>query len=256
MWTLLSVLLLSGVIYGGAALSDPGKLDLPAERVGLGDDEYRSARAALAEGDFENAEALALKAIEADPDHTAAKSLLAQVRRDRPAANKAPASNSGAPDADTGDPEDKTPPEDPEKPNVDDGYTQPLDSLGALLPREIDGYVRGSVEDGKTSAILSLRPAAAQPVSSAVLSVIDQGSVDAARAYVATVNKEAYTGNAAAVTIGQMAGRFGTDDLGHATAVFSRGRFVFETVVTTGADPASVKTTVLQLASRFPSASL
>jgi hypothetical protein len=87
-----------------------------------------------------------------------------------------------------------------------------------------------------------------------VLSVLDRGTEAAARAYVDQMDRS-YPANAEAVTIGTRPGRFGTDGSHLASAVFSRGRYVFEAVATASRpDPSKVRDITIAAASVFPAA--
>jgi len=74
-------------------------------------------------------------------------------------------------------------------------------------------------------------------VSHALFAVHDLKSTAAANKYLTKVSKPVYPKNAAKVDVGGYPGYFGTDGTTKATIVYVRGRYVFETIITTVSQP-------------------
>ena len=135
-----------------------------------------------------------------------------------------------------------------------DAFTRPIADLTSLLPIAVAGYTVGNVETSTASAIVPLEPTNAGPlgkVTIVVLTVFDKKSDAAARTYVDQFQR-AYSKDLSTITVGTLAGRFGTDGSHLAAIVFSRGRYAFEIVATaTRGAPIDLKPIVLQAAQAF-----
>ncbi len=142
-------------------------------------------------------------------------------------------------------------------PLTGDSYVTGVADLATLLPTEVSGYTVSGVEKSKAGAIVSLQPTYQGPygkVTLVVMSVLDQGTEAAARAYVEGLPR-AYSANGEAVSVGAFAGRFGTDGSRLAAVAFSRGRYAFEVVATASRpDPKQVRDITLGAAAAFPAA--
>jgi hypothetical protein len=135
-----------------------------------------------------------------------------------------------------------------------DAWDQPVTSLAVLLPKKVAGYNVGLVETTKLSAIVPLEPTTGGPEGKAtivVLTVFDKKTAAGAQSYVDKFQK-AYPKDLSVVEIGTMIGRFGTDGSHLAAAVFSRGRYAFEIVLTvTRGAPRNLESVVVQAAEAF-----
>ncbi|MBS3974080.1 MAG: hypothetical protein KGZ89_04355 [Actinobacteria bacterium] len=134
-------------------------------------------------------------------------------------------------------------------------WEAPVDDISALLPEKVDGLSRGSVTKDEFNAVVPFDPVAGGPYAGArrvLMSVRYADSVEVARSYRDQVSKVVYPKNSAAVTVQGINGYFGTDGRSLATVSFTRGRFVFEVVVTAIGDPAALKDAALRIASTFP----
>lgn len=253
-WTVATVLVLAFVIYGVAAVSAPkkddratsGTLTAKAEANKL----FGEALASEKRGDMERAETLAKSVLALDADNDDAKQLLDRVKNSGGGDKK---SDSKKDDSSDGKKDDSA-----DSPDVDKGYTEPIEPLTSLLPKTVKGYRLGAVDDAGQSVILPLQPnGAADGISSGVMTVIDSGSTKEARSYVSGLDRAGYTLDRKDVKVGDMTAKYGRDSFGHASVVYSRGRYTFE-VVATLVDPekAGIDGAVASIAVAFPSAKL
>jgi hypothetical protein len=141
------------------------------------------------------------------------------------------------------------------KPPAADAYTKAAADVGVFLPASMPGYDMSLVETSAASAIVSAQPsiggASQGKVQIIVLTVLDKDTPEGAVAWL-TRFPEGYPKNAADVTVGSLAGRFGTDGLHLAAVAFVRGRYAFE-VVTTAAKgkPIDLKALTVEAAATF-----
>ncbi len=269
---LASVALLALVILVSSALSEPKPASSPmsvsATSSVPGEDAQdasasaryeEAAERALASGDTTEAVRLLELAVTANPENESASRLLTELRvttvgGGQVASAATPGPSGGAPAQEPGGKTDGVTPG-----GAPDSYDKPVEDVTSLLPSNVWGYTRASLERGETESILALRPAsggsAAGRVALAVLTAYDRGSPDAARSFVDGI-KKAFPEDGASVTIGGFPGKFGTDGARLASATFSRGRFAFEVVLTAemGVDPVVLKGAAVEAASAFPAA--
>jgi len=255
------VLLAAAIIFGAWAFAEwgPGQRedDDPGIVLTL-DDEYERARRAAESGDTDEAIEILERILAEDPGHERASALLRQLRQDQ-AANDAGAGGQTGSDDGAGPGDDPGEPSQPQgqepdqpRPVADSVLLAPVNDLSALLPQVIAGWERGSPVASDTNATVSFSPVNQSALARALFSVNDMGSVDAARAFIEDTSKVAYATDAATVRIGREQGYFGTDGSRLATAVFSRGRYVFEVVVTVSeGTPSAAREATVSLAGEF-----
>ncbi|MBW6468551.1 MAG: tetratricopeptide repeat protein [Coriobacteriia bacterium] len=269
----LVVVLAAAIIFGAWAFAESGRDGEPdgTDVVLSLDDEYERARQVAEDGDIDEAIEILERVLAEDPDHQRAAALLRQLRRDQAASGgngeaqsgddgdlETGSSDSGSEDSSQpGDEPAEPDGQDPEqsRPIADSVLLAPVGDLASLLPQVISGWERGSplVEDA--DATVSFSPANAGAVSRALYSVHDRGSVEGARAFIEDTSKMAYASDGADVRIGREPGYFGTDGARLATAVFARGRFTFEVVVTVpDGSPASARDATVGLGAEFEAA--
>ncbi len=135
-------------------------------------------------------------------------------------------------------------------------WNTPLADVAVLLPTSVEGLSIGSITQDEITAVVPFDPVGGGPYSASMrrilLSVRDAGSAEVAATYRAQVSQVVYSKNASDVTVHGARGYFGTDGQRLATVSFTRGRFVFEVVVTAVGDPAGVKDAAVRIASAFP----
>jgi len=86
-----------------------------------------------------------------------------------------------------------------------------------------------------------------------VMVVNDMGSVKAADDFIVNTSKKVYSKDGQAVTVDGAEGYFGTDGAALASVSFTRGRFVFEVLVTTsGQAPKNLKDIAMNAAAAYP----
>lgn len=247
--TVAGVLVLAAVIFAVSALSSPdadsGSISVrpPSEQSA---DMYSQALDKLKSGDETAAVTLLRQALTLDPDNQQAQNEL-----DRIVKNRATADDSDD-DDDPADPD----PDDPVDPDDDDEFDQEVADLSVLLPDAVEGYEVGMVVVQGPDAQVPADPTDEGPstvVRRALFSVHDRGTAADAQAFVNNVTKTAFTENGAQVTVNGVDAYFGTDGERFATVSYSRGRYVFEVIVTAedGA-PGALVDVVIEAASAFP----
>lgn len=244
----LAVFALAAVILGVGALTAPKRPDAslpPVEQQPSQTKLYDDAVAALASGDTTRATTLLRKAAEAGSE-PARKKLEQLSQADQQgtqsisltsAAGQQPSRPSGGTD-------------------IDAGYTGARELL-ALLPTTVKGLNGANAEVTGTGALRPFEAARGSAydgrVSRVVLTVLDEGTISKAQAYVDGLPK-AYPKQVKSVTVGVVPrGKSGNDGQKSASVVFKRGRYVFEVVITTttgtGAD---IQPLALEIAKAFP----
>ncbi|MDF1542768.1 MAG: hypothetical protein RQ731_07860 [Anaerosomatales bacterium] len=261
------VVLAAAIIFGAWAFAQSGRDEAPddgATVVLALDDDYERARQAAESGDTDKAVEILERILAEDPEHERAAALLRQLRADQVAAADSAGTQSGgsgdsATDADGSSSQDPAQPDAPDsaqpRPIDDAALLAPVTDLALLLPQVITGWERGSPLVEGSDATVSFSPTSAGTVSRALYSVHDRGSVEGALAFIENTSKVAFSSNGADVRIGQENGYFGSDERRLATAVFARGRFAFEVVVTVpDGNPASARDAAIALAGEFEAA--
>lgn len=141
-----------------------------------------------------------------------------------------------------------------------DAWTKPVKNLATLLPTAVAGWTAGSVVVEGSDALVTFEPvqdtADAGSSVRVTFNVHDRGTPAKATAFVSSVDKKVYPGDGSSLKIGTSNGYFGTDGARLAVAAFARGRYAFEVVVYSqqGIKPATLRSTVLKLASSLPAA--
>jgi len=148
----------------------------------------------------------------------------------------------------------------PAMPPSDEGYLDTIKDLGTLLPVEIEDWTAGRLVVVAPDAQITFEPDASSPddarVVRAVLSVYDASTPNGAKEFISKVSTVPYSKDKAELSVGVVRPYFGTDGNRLAAAVFSRGRFVFETLIIAvpGVDPKTLKQTAEALVSEYPAA--
>ena len=246
-----TVLVLAGVILGISALSSPTRSADSVVEFSTGDEStslYEQALKALASNDETAAVILLQKAIALDSTNTAARDELTKIV----GARASEQSKSGNDSEDVG----ATDPPDGPVGNPDEGFTEAVEDLGTLLPASLEGYEFGMVTEFGSDANVSADPTDSGPVdviTRVLFSVHDLQDPDTAKSFITSVTKVAFPENSAEVTVNGVPAYFGTDGARFATVAFSRGRFVFEVIVTTDSGaPGTLLDLSIVVASAFP----
>ena len=244
------VLLLAGVIFGVSALSSPDDSQDPPAITPLeqSDSLYERGMELLRSGDATAAARLFEQALVLNPTDEDAREQLRRIRG-------VPEGESDSP----GDGEVDAPPaggQEPETFDPDAGFDTAVEFLGDLLPSGVEGYEMGSPLVDAQTASVPADPTQNGPVASvnrALFTVHDKGSISEARAFVTAVSKAAYDQDAADVEVNGVAAYYGTDGTKFATVTYSRGRYVFEVILTSATgDPAPLLDLAVAAASAFP----
>ncbi len=236
---------LAGVILGLSAVSRPrsdggnGTAPTQVTREPEGERLFADAQAALASGDTTKATELLRRVLEIDPDNTQAKEALDQLR-----VVKEPGGSNGG---DT----TRTPP-----PSTDPDFNKAVSDLKKLLPADVPGYAMGTPVADKVLANVPLDPASADTigrVSRVLLTVVDRGSAKAASQYVKNTTGVAFSKDSQTLKVDGASAYFGTDGVRLAAVAYSRGRYVFEVVVTSrGEPPRRLRDLSVVVATAFP----
>ena len=135
----------------------------------------------------------------------------------------------------------------------DTGYAAALADMSTLLPKGLSGYVLDPPVKTKADASRSGSPKRATDVASNILwSVHDVKTVSAAHSFVTKTSSMLYGSDKASVTVHGITAYFGTDGTRFATVVYTRGRYVFEVLVTANAvAPSKLQTLAVTAAGAF-----
>lgn len=233
------LLLLAGVVFGGTALrrNDAGSGGRDSA-VYLAE----QASAALASNDDTAALAFANRALAVDPANAEALRVADEVARRRAASPEPPPSDTtggAAPDA----PAD----------SGDEAFSQKIPNLVGLLPTGFAGYSLGAPSGLGDEAVVSATPKSGDvKVTTIVWSVHDAGSAKEADRFIERTSTTLYGSDRQRVTIDGASAYVGTDGMRYASAVYVRGRYVFE-VLLSGTDgaPAGYRSTAVEAAKAF-----
>lgn len=238
-----TVVVLAVVIFALSALSDPVKksgpqvarLDLEKKSGKL----YEEALDALSSGETTRASDLLQEAVAIDSSNNAAKKKLAEVQSDE--------ESSTTPDQNEGSGTDTS---------SQDQFLKPVANMGRLLPSTVKGHTMGYVDVTKSDATRTGTPTSSRsPLSRVVWAVHDRKDAKGAAAFVARTSKRAFPKNGSSVTVDGVGGYFGSDGAQFATVVYTRGRYVFELIITAPAgDAASYRQSAVEAAVAFPDA--
>jgi hypothetical protein len=237
---LVTVVILGLVIFGLWAFTAPkNQTTTPSIQLSpsqLSDRAYQDGLAALSKDETGTALAYFQKALDLDPKNTAAQKALADAKK--------PSATGGS-----GGSNSSSSPSNPVAPAS--AWTKTL-KLKSLLPTSFPDYIMGNVETGsKTSADISA--SAAKPtarVTPIVWTVLDEGSTSKASGFLKSTSKRVYSKDAAQVKVNDVTAYFGTrSPIG--CVAFTRGRYVFEVLITSTAVAAD-KNVAVQAAAAFP----
>lgn len=242
-WTACGVVALAGVIFAVSALSSPRDSVPSLPKVTAAEQsrkDYTDALAALDSSETTAARQLLEKAVSEDPNNSAAKNKLDELRNE-PLPNQPKSKNDTSPAP---------------APSGTGPFDKPVSDMGVLLPKSAPGFVLGSKLVSKGEAQLPLDPddrTLAARVSVVLVAVHDRGSSKAAQDYVTLHRDKLYPNAKSSPDVNGVAAKSGCDNGRLAAVLFSRGRYVFEVVVTsTGRDASKVLDVALQVAKTFP----
>lgn len=239
-----AVVLAVGIAIVFGARGSGGETEVPGPVVTEFDARSfaESATATLASGDTTRAVLLANQALELDPTNKAAKDVLAKVQ--------AAAASDGSSEGDGNSTPSKQPtaPADPNK-----GFTDAVADFDALLPVTFEGFDLGSKVVLKPDATVAATPrSGSSGVTRIIWSVHETAGSTEAKKFIARTSKVLYGTDGKAVKIDGVDGYSGTDGTRSATAVYVRGRYVFEVIVTySGASADDARATAVRAAEAF-----
>lgn len=246
------VLALVAVIFIFSALGSPGDISGPsdaatpqleAQQLAL------DAGQALSSGDTTLAATLAQKALSLDPGNQSAAAVLeqAQSRSDDGSSDADDGGDSGT-EGSTQEPGDPA-----AEPEVDDSaFEADIDDLGALLPATFPEFSLGDVSVVDLDAQVSgTAVKLSNPARQITWAVHGFANPSAAKAFIDDTSKQFYGSGGESVKIDGASGYFGTDGTRYATAVYVRGKYVFEVLVSGDVDPAGHKTVAVAAAKAF-----
>ncbi len=262
-----TVVVLAGVIFVGSALSDPGNsTQAPSvSSTNAATAAYEQGVAALAAGETTKAVTLLGKAVKLDPDNSEAKSALAEAKSrqgstggtsgsgSNDSAGTGSESSGGSAGEGSGSDSGSETSETAEQPQIDDPvFFEEIEDMKALLPKSVDGFGLGTAAVSQGTAQVSGTPSD-PAMSRAVWSVNDRESAKKAKSFVTDVSESLYKKDVAKVTIDGAHARFATDGTLFASVVYTRGRYVFEVVLTsTTRNPAELRSAAEAAAAAFP----
>lgn len=191
---------------------------------------------ALRSGDETLALALAERALLLDTRNSAAAGVTERVAARR-SARKPDGGTGGAREPSRAEPVSAAPePAEPTKAG-DPGFDEPIKDLAVLLPASFEGYSVGTAVALEGEASLSASASGKTGPNKIVWAVHDTGSRRGAQDFISDTSKKLYGSDARDVRIDEVDAYFGTDGTRFATVVYSRGRHVFEVLVS-GTDDA------------------
>ena len=258
--TVATVVVLAAVIFGLSAISSPkkGQVTPPTIQYNAATQSqaaYDAGQSALQSGDTTGAIADFKKAIELDPNNTAAKQKLTEVTTSQSASNSSSGSSSSSSSSNsksssTGGSKTTT------ATAAADWTQKPVKALNTLLPHSFAGYAMGQqTVQGADGVIPSTPSDPSQPASHIEWSIHDRETPSGATKFVATATGKLYPKDSAQITVNGVPAYFGTDGATFATVVFRRGRFVFQVVLTSpNGTPSSLQPLAQQAANAFPTA--
>lgn len=254
----LIVVIAAALVFGAWMFAEHTRGGSPGDEGGFEvtlDDEYEEARRAAEQGDTERAIEILERILADSPGDKRASALLRKLRDEQGASGVGGQGGEGQTQPPAGGQEPQEPAAPTERPVTDAVLSAPVADISTLLPQLIKGWERGAPVADDVSATVAFLSADSGVVSRALYAVHDRGSADGARAFIENTSKVAYSKDGAVVRIGREDGYFGTDGRNLATAVFTRGRFVFETTVTVQeGSPASAKAAATALGEEFEAA--
>ena len=188
-------------------------------------------------------------AITMNPDNAAAKDALAKAKSGTSSNSNSGSSTTGSSSTGGSSTTTKTAPVAPAS-----TWEGKLD-LAKLVPRAYPDESLGGVSKSESDIVVTGSPSKqGATVTKIAWAVHDRGTDVAAADFIKNVSKSVYGHDPASLTINGTPAYFGTDGRQFATVAFTRGRYVFEVVVTTTQPPADVQAFAQGAAAAFPSA--
>jgi hypothetical protein len=201
----------------------------------------RDGLAALSKEETGTAEELFQSAVRIDPENTAAQDALTKLRSGTSAAatNRPPAASNAATN--------------PAPAASSDTWEKQLD-VATLLPRSYPAFALGSVSKVGADAVITGSPTnSSTGITRIAWAVHDRESDVAAADFIAKTSKSVYTHDPMTIVVNGTPAYFATDGKQFATVVYTRGRYVFELVITTSEAPATERKAAEAAAAAFKS---
>lgn len=201
---------------------------------------------ALRSGDETLAAALAERALRLDTRNSDAASVVEQVAKRR----STRAARGGSEERDQPDGQDQEPGQPPANP--DSAFADPIPGLETLLPQTFDGYAFGAPVAFEGEASISASASRKSGPTRILWAIHDAGEERAAKEFTKETSRQLYGSDSRDVEIDGADAYFGTDGMRFATVVYSRGRYVFEVLVSgTGDAPAHYRDVAVNAAMAF-----
>ena len=129
-----------------------------------------------------------------------------------------------------------------------------VNDLATLLPKAYPGFSLGVPAVAASDAELAGSPLSGGAITHVQWAVYDRGTLAGAAAFITDTSKALYNRNVATVSVNGATGHFGTDGSRFATVSYTRGRYVFEVVLTVPPSSlASAKAAAVEAAAAFAS---
>jgi len=204
---------------------------------------YGQALAAQQSGDLNRAADLAGAAVAADPNNAEAKKLLTTLRSGSSGSSGGSSGSGG-----TSTPNTTT------SPTAQSVYTTKIKDLTSVLPTTFPDYdLMGTMQVKRDASVTGQPTVSNGVVANLSWTVHDRSTTSSAKSFVSKTSKSAYSHDGATVTAGGTKAYFGTDGTKFATIVFTRGRYVFEVILTSARNsPADTKDAAIRAANAFP----
>jgi hypothetical protein len=195
--------------------------------------------AALSANDTATAETLLRRAVALNPQNKRAVVALTQIRQSTNTASNGGSSGNTGSNAGSGSNGSSTggSGSDPSKP-APGPFDKQVD-ISKLLPAGAAGYTMYPQQVSGTEAQISGDPATKGV--RVIWAVHDRGSAASAAKFISTVSKRVYAKDSRTASIDGATAYLGTDGARYATAVYVRGRYVFEVIVSLASPSATIK---------------
>lgn len=260
----ITVVVLAGVIIGitafGPGASTQSPIPAPITQPPATSGQLlQQAQIAAASGDTTAAADLAKQALAADPNNAEAQKLVdsLQAAENTPTASgqTPPSTNPPTGGGTTPPPPASLKPGDP-NPAADAGFSGNVSNLSLLLPKSFDSYSLGFPSKSGKDVVLSGTAASANdPATHVLWAVHAVGSQAAARSFIDKTTAQTYPSDKSTAVVDGAVVYFGTDGTRFATVSYTRGRYVFEVVVTgNGVAPKTLKSLAVKAAAAFKDA--
>jgi hypothetical protein len=237
------VVALAVVVLVSASLSTPSREQSPEVKAVAQQMESESLTdrgiTALSANDTATAETLLQRAVALNPQNKRATIALAQLRQSTTTASNGGASGTSGTSGGTGSNGGSTggSNSNPSKPTP--GPFDKQVDISKLLPVAASGFTMYQPQVTGAEAQISGEPATKGV--RVIWAVHDRGSVSAAAKFITAVSKRAYAKDAQSASIDGASAYLGTDGTRYATAVYVRGRYVFEVLVSLATPSADIK---------------